>query len=47
MSYTRNTYDITKIEKDYWHIKVNGVDFGTWERSELRHLMETIDKEVN
>ena len=32
--------------KDYYKFLINGVNLGEWERSELRHLIETIDNKI-
>ena len=32
--------------KDYFKFSINGVKIGYWERSELRHLIETIDNKI-
>ena len=32
--------------KDYYKLIINGVNLGEWERSELRHLIETIDNKI-
>jgi len=29
--------------KDYYDLNINGVVLGTWERSDLRHLIQEID----
>ena len=42
-----NNIEINKVDNDYWHIKVNGVDFGTWEQSQIRHLIEKLDNEIH
>ena len=33
-------------KKDYFKFLINGLDLGTWERSDLRHLIETIDNKI-
>jgi hypothetical protein len=33
-------------EKDYYDIRVNGVSFGTWERSDIRHLITELDNAI-
>tara|TARA_B110000285_G_scaffold43911_1_gene48861 strand:- start:966 stop:1100 length:135 start_codon:yes stop_codon:yes gene_type:complete len=39
--------EIIKAEqKDYFKFLINGLDLGTWERSDLRHLIETIDNKI-
>jgi hypothetical protein len=30
-------------KKDYYDLNINGVILGSWERSDLRHLIEVID----
>ena len=32
--------------KDYYKFLINGVNLGEWERSELRHSIETIDNKI-
>jgi len=32
--------------RDYRHLLINGVDMGTWERSQLRQLIEKIDNNI-
>ncbi len=42
-----NTIKITENDtKDYYDLSINGVILGTWERSDLRHLIETIDNKI-
>jgi hypothetical protein len=31
---------------DYRNLFINGVNLGTWERSQLRHLIEVIDNDI-
>lgn len=39
--------ELKKAErKDYFKFLINGVNLGEWERSELRHLIETIDNKL-
>ena len=33
-------------KKDYYKFLINGLDLGTWERSDLRHLIEVIDNKI-
>ena len=33
-------------QKDHFKFLINGLDLGTWERSDLRHLIETIDNKI-
>jgi len=35
---------IEKIDKDVYSIFINGKLIGVFERSEIRHLIETLDK---
>ena len=32
--------------KDYYALSINGVKLGTWERSQLRQLIEDIDNVI-
>lgn len=32
--------------KDYYELSINGVKLGTWERSQLRQLIEDIDNVI-
>tara|TARA_R110001632_G_scaffold27149_1_gene73001 strand:+ start:2917 stop:3051 length:135 start_codon:yes stop_codon:yes gene_type:complete len=42
-----NTISITDNEtKDYYDLSINGVKLGSWERSDLRHLIATIDNKI-
>ena len=34
------------VKKDYYNLWVDGLEVGTYERSELRHLIETIDNKI-
>jgi len=34
-------------EKDHYILTVSGVNLGRFERSQLRHLIETIDNTIN
>jgi len=36
-------FKIEQIEKDYYIITISGVNLGKFERSEVRHLIETFD----
>lgn len=42
----QNTIELSKVEKDYYELKINGTSIGTWERSDLRHLIQVIDNEI-
>ena len=42
-----NNIEIKELGNDYWQIKVNGVDFGTWEKSQIRELIETLDNAIH
>ena len=42
----QNTIELNKVEKDYYELKINGASIGTWERSDLRHLIQVIDNEI-
>jgi hypothetical protein len=33
-------------QKDHFHFSINGLKLGEWERSDLRHLIETIDNKI-
>ena len=33
-------------DKDYYKMVINGVDMGTWERSQLRQLIQDIDNVI-
>jgi len=40
----KNSIQITKNDaKDYYDLNINGVKLGTWERSQLRELIEIVD----
>ena len=41
-----NTIEMKLIEEDYYELRVNGVQFGVWETSQLRHLIEYIDNNL-
>ena len=42
-----NTIKITENDtKDYYDLSINGVKLGTWERSDLRHLIQEIDNKI-
>ena len=32
--------------KDYYDLSINGVTLGSWERSDLRHLIQEIDNVI-
>ncbi len=38
--------DLKPLDKDYYHFFINGVDLGTWERSQLRQLIQDIDNVI-
>tara|TARA_B100000497_G_scaffold10023_1_gene11083 strand:- start:4578 stop:4712 length:135 start_codon:yes stop_codon:yes gene_type:complete len=33
-------------QKDHFYFSINGLKLGEWERSDLRHLIETIDNKI-
>tara|TARA_B110000971_G_C19740662_1_gene377376 strand:+ start:119 stop:247 length:129 start_codon:yes stop_codon:yes gene_type:complete len=33
-------------QKDYYNLLIDGLDLGSYERSDLRHLIETIDNKI-
>ena len=42
-----NKVTITENDaNDYYDLSINGVILGTWERSDLRHLIEVIDNAI-
>lgn len=41
-----NTVEVNPIKKDYYDLRINGVSFGEFERSDLRHIIETIDNAI-
>jgi len=43
-----NTIELRVSNKgaDYRQLSINGVDMGTWERSQLRHLIQEIDNNI-
>jgi hypothetical protein len=43
----KTTVDLLKKEDDYWHLYINRIDMGIWERSQLRHLIGKIDNEIS
>lgn len=36
----------TKIDKEHFQLKINGVEMGTWHQSQMRHLIEETDKAI-
>lgn len=38
--------ELKEQDKDHWKLLINGVDMGTWERSQLRHLIQEIDNTI-
>ena len=43
MNIGENAIEAKQIQPDYWEIRVNGVEFGVWETSQIRHLIEVLD----
>jgi hypothetical protein len=41
-----NTTELKPTKKDHYNLVINGVKLGEWERSDLRHLIETIDNKI-
>ena len=39
--------ELKPVREDYWHLFINGVDMGVWERSQFRHLIEVIDNTIS
>lgn len=37
---------IKQVNKDHYELKINEINVGTLERSELRHLIEVIDNTI-
>ena len=35
------------IRKDHYRITINNIPIGTYERSEIRHIIEQLDKSAN
>lgn len=33
-------------KKDHYRLNINGLDMGEWERSDLNHLVQTIDNAI-
>ena len=40
------TTELKPVHKDHYHLFINGVDLGTWERSQLRQLIGDIDNVI-
>lgn len=38
---------LTKQEKNHWNLKINNVDLGVWEKSELRLLIQKVDNKID
>ena len=38
--------ELPKVKKDHYDLRVNGVSFGIFERSQLRQLIQEIDNEI-
>tara|TARA_R100000541_G_scaffold59106_1_gene71861 strand:- start:160 stop:309 length:150 start_codon:yes stop_codon:yes gene_type:complete len=41
------TVTLTSIRKDYYNLSIGTNAIGTFERSELRHILEQIDNKVS
>lgn len=39
-------YIITEIRKDYYHVVIGNVNLGVFEKSDIRHLIETLDNSI-
>jgi hypothetical protein len=38
--------ELKPVHKDHYHLFINAVDLGVWERSQLRQLIEGIDNVI-
>ena len=38
--------ELKEVSQDHWHMHINGVDMGVWEKSQLRQHMEKIDNTI-
>ena len=41
------TVTLTSIRKDYYNLSIGITAIGTFERSELRHILEQIDNKIS
>ena len=41
------TVTLTSIRKDYYNLSIGTIAIGTFERSELRHILEQIDNKIS
>ena len=41
------TVTLTSIRKDYYNLSIGTTIIGTFERSELRHILEQIDNKIS
>lgn len=47
MNIGENSIEAKPVQEDYWEIRVNGVEFGVWETSQIRHLIGFLDDLVH
>ena len=43
----KESIETFNTKEDHFKIKINGVDLGEWEKSQIRHFIEVLDKCAN
>lgn len=43
----KESIETFNTKEDHYKIKINGVDLGEWEKSQIRHFIEVLDKCAN
>ena len=41
------TVNLVPMKKDHYSLRINFINLGTFERSEIRHIIEQLDKAAN
>lgn len=43
----KESIDVINTKEDHYKIKINGIDLGEWEKSQIRHFIEVLDNCAN
>lgn len=46
MAESKSDVALDKTKKDHYKLKINNVDLGEFERSDLRHIIQQIDNKI-
>lgn len=43
----KESIEVFNTKEDHYKIKINGIDLGEWEKSQIRHFIEVLDNCAN